>query len=132
MSDQNVELLRQGFEAVASGDFETWQAISRGRISPDFELRSVLLGRVFSGPRWAEEFQDEIRQAFDDFSLEVEELLDFGERVVAVVRVSGRGIGSGVPTAHQRAFVWTFDGSTATGAAQFASRAEALEAVRPA
>ena len=87
------------------------------------------LGRVFSGPRWVEEFQGEIRQAFDDFSLELEEILDYGQRVIVVIRVSGRGVGSGVPTSHQRAFVWTFDGTTAVRATQFPSKTEALEAV---
>jgi ketosteroid isomerase-like protein len=129
MSQENVEWLREGFQAAASGDANSWQVLSRDRISPNFEFRSVLLGRVFSGPRWAEEFLEEVQQVFDEFSLELEEVLDFGERVVVVVRVSGRGAGSGAPTAHQRAFVWTFDGTTAMEATQFPSKAEALEAV---
>ena len=129
MSQENVEFLRAGFQAVASGDSESWRDMSQSRISPNFEFRSVLLGQVFSGPRWAEEFREDIAQAFDDFALEVEEILDFGERVVVVVRVSGRGAGSGVPTAQQRGFVWTFDGDTAIAATQYPSKAEALEAV---
>ena len=129
MSQENVKFLREGFRAVASGDSDSWQVLSRSRISPNFEFRSVLLGQVFSGPRWAEEFQEEIRQAFDDFSLEVEEIVDLGEHVVVVVRVSGRGAGSGVPTAQQRGFVWTFDGTTAIAATQYPSKADALAAV---
>ena len=129
MSQSNVEFLREGFVAVASADSESFQALSQSRISPHFEFRSMLLGRVFSGPRWAEEFREDIGQAFDDFALEVEEIFDLGERVVVVVRVSGRGAESGVPTAQQRGFVWTFDGDMAIAATQYPSKAAALEAV---
>ena len=129
MSKENVEFLREGFQAVAGGDSESWRALSRSRISPNFEFHSVLLGRVFSGPHWAGEFREDIAQAFDDFALEVEEIVDLGERVVVVVRVSGRGKGSGAPTSRQRGIVWTFDGETAVSATQYPSKAEALEAV---
>ena len=94
MSKENVEFLREDFQAVASGDPESWRALSRSRISPNFEFHSVLLGRVFSGPHWAGEFREDIAQAFDDFALEVEEIVDLGERVVVVVRVFGRGKGA--------------------------------------
>jgi ketosteroid isomerase-like protein len=129
MSQANVEFLREGFRAVATGDAESWRALSQSRISPNFEFHSVLLGQVFSGPNWAQEFREDIAQAFDDFALEIEEILDLGERAVVVVRVSGRGKGSGAPTSRQRGFVWTFEGETAVSATQYPSKAEAMEAV---
>ena len=128
MSKANVEFLREGFRAVASGDAATWRALSQSRISPNFEFHSVLLGQVFSGPNWAQEFREDIAQAFDDFALEIEEILDFEERVVVVVKVSGRGKGSGAPTSRQRGFVWTFNCETAVSTTQYPSKAEALEA----
>jgi ketosteroid isomerase-like protein len=46
-----------------------------------------------------------------------------------VVRVAGRGGGSGVPVSQELAVVWTFEGDKAVRARSFTSRAEALEAV---
>ena len=46
-----------------------------------------------------------------------------------VMRMSGRGIGSGVPVTQEIAMVFTFLGRKAIHARAFPSRAEALEAV---
>ena len=60
---------------------------------------------------------------------EVQEAVDLGERVMIVLRMSGRGSRSGVPVAQEGALIVTFDGDTLVSAKSFASKAEALEAL---
>jgi len=59
--------------------------------------------------------------------LEIGELLDLGDHVLATSRVTGRGRGSGVPVAQRMWILWTFAGKRAVRAKSFASKAEALE-----
>jgi ketosteroid isomerase-like protein len=66
---------------------------------------------------------------FDDVHFELEELIDAGEQVVAVQRVSGRAKASGVATELRYAVVNTIrDGKVVSGR-EYWTRAEALEAV---
>ena len=72
------------------------------------------------------------RTGFDDFdelSFEPEELIDAGEQVVAVQRISGRAKASGIETELRYAVVYTIrDGKIVRGR-EYWERAEALEAV---
>jgi ketosteroid isomerase-like protein len=49
MSQENVELVRRGFEAWSRPDPEAFDAFFREHAAPDFEYRSRVLGRVFRG-----------------------------------------------------------------------------------
>jgi ketosteroid isomerase-like protein len=128
MSKQNVEFLRRGYEALERGDLDTFKALSRDRLGPEFEFHHVWDGRVFKGYEGTMEWLSDTRETWKDYKQEVEEILDLGEHVVVVLGISAEGAGSGVPVAQEFAVVWTFDGDTVVRARSFTSRAEALEA----
>jgi ketosteroid isomerase-like protein len=128
MSHQNVEFLRKGYEALQRRDIETFTALSRERLGPEFEFHHVWDGRVFKGFEGTQEWISDTRETWKDYSQELEELIDLGESVVVVLRISARGGGSGVPVAQELAVVWTFEGDKAVQARSFTSRDEALEA----
>jgi ketosteroid isomerase-like protein len=130
MSHENVEFLRQGYEALQRGDMETFKALSRDRLDPEFDFHSVWDGRVFKGFQGTEEWVSDTREVWEDYDQQMEEIIDLGENVVVVVRISARGGGSGVPVAQELAVVWTFEGDRAVRARSFTSRAEALESAR--
>jgi ketosteroid isomerase-like protein len=130
MSHENVEFLRQGYEALQRGDMETFKALSRDRLDPEFDFHSVWDGRVFKGFQGTEEWVSDTREVWEDYDQQMEEIIDLGENVVVVVRISARGGGSGVPVAQELAVVWTFEGDRAVRARSFTSREEALESAR--
>jgi hypothetical protein len=66
---------------------------------------------------------------FEDLALEPEELLDLGERLISVTRISGHGSGSGVPVNQFLFQVFTFRRGLVAKQEDFGSREEALEAV---
>ncbi|MGH2743442.1 MAG: nuclear transport factor 2 family protein [Pseudonocardiaceae bacterium] len=125
---RDVEFLREGYEALARGDMETFTALSRERLDPEFEFHHVWDGRVFKGFEGTMEWIADTRETWEDYSQEIAELVDVGENVVVVLRISARGGGSGVPVAQGLAVVWTFEDGKAIRARSFTSRAEALDA----
>jgi ketosteroid isomerase-like protein len=101
MSLENVELVRQLYEAAERRDLETLEMLG----SEEGEFHSVLAaseGRVFRGRQGIRDYFAAIDAAFGDWQPEIEELIDAGDdRVVALIHVSGRGKASGIPL-HQR------------------------------
>jgi ketosteroid isomerase-like protein len=125
MSD-HVEFLRSGYEALRQGDLETFKALARDRLDPDFEFHLVWDGRVLKGYEGTLEWLADTRETWEEYSQEVEEMIDLGEDVVVVLRLAARGAGSGVPVDQQLAVVWTFEGDRAVRARSFTSREAAL------
>ena len=125
----HVDFLREGYEALERGDLDTFQALARERLGPDFEFHLVWDGRVLRGFEGVREWIADTRDTWEDYSQVVEEIVDLGEHVVVVLRISGRGGESGVPVEQELAVVWTFDDERAVQARSFASRAEAFAAV---
>ena len=66
---------------------------------------------------------------WDDWEWEIEELIDCGDRVLTVMRQSGRGKGSGVHVEQQTFFVYTLRDGQIVRATILFDRAQALEAV---
>jgi ketosteroid isomerase-like protein len=126
---ENVEFLRSGYEALQRGDLESFTALARERLGPDFEFHHVWDGRVFKGFEGAMEWISDTRETWAEYSQEVEEIAELGEDdVLVVVRISGRGGGSGVPVAQELAVVWRFEDGMAVEARSYTSREEALAA----
>jgi ketosteroid isomerase-like protein len=104
MSQENVELVRRGFQSVEAfwsllDEYVVWDL----RESPAVDLHGVYGGRdaVIKASRhyWG---------TWDDYRLDAEELIDAGSSVVIVVHERGRGKGSGAPFEQRFAQVWTF------------------------
>lgn len=128
MSQADVDFLRKGYEALARGDMETFTTLSRERLGPEFEFHHVWDGQVLKGFEGTMEWIADTRETWEDYSQELEELIELGENVVVALRISARGGGSGVPVAQELAVVWTFEDGKAIQARSFTSRAEALAA----
>jgi ketosteroid isomerase-like protein len=125
-----IEFLRRGYEALQRGDLETFKELARERLDPNFEFHLVWDGRVLRGYEGTLEWLSDTRETWQDYRQDVEEIVDLGENVVVVLRLSARGSGSGVPVAQELAVVWTFEGEQAVCARSFSSAAEALESAR--
>jgi ketosteroid isomerase-like protein len=107
MSQENVEIVRALFDAWERGGLdaaaEFWD--------PQIDWRAVE-GAIddagpISGVDAMRAYLQEGLDLFDEVSLEPEELIDAGDQVVAVQRVSGRGKASGIETELRFAVVYT-------------------------
>ena len=130
MSKENVEIVRITYEALAQRDLDALEAVMREHVAPGFEFESVLAGQVYRGAQGARDLAADLWETVD-YVPAVEEIIDFGDRVVAVLRISGRGAGSGVPVSQEVAIVYTFKEGKIVRGKSFTSRAEALEAASP-
>jgi ketosteroid isomerase-like protein len=108
MSDGNAELVRVAVDAVNHRDLSTLDAI----FSDEAEFHSTFAaseGRVFRGRQGLRDYFVTLGEVFDDMGVEIEEITDAGEdRLVVVVRVTGRGRGSGVNVEQRNGQVWRF------------------------
>lgn len=133
MSEQNVEIVRQVFDAVARRDTAAVLALYDPELEWDHThgpFRQLMGGRaVYRGHdglrAWFREWYD----AWESVDAEIEELIDAGERVVSVLNYRGTGRVSGVEVEFTRmAGVWTIRAGRVVRAAWFGTRTEALEA----
>ncbi len=67
-----------------------------------------------------------VRGVYDRIAIEAEELVDAGATVVATVRQSGVGAGSGVPTGFGYFQAWTFSEGRVVRLENFRDRPEDL------
>jgi ketosteroid isomerase-like protein len=128
MSEENVEVVRACLEAWGLGgpDAATefldtrieWRA-AEGAPDDAGPIRGVDAMRAY-----AQDWLDD----FDELSFEAEELIDAGEQVVAVQRISGRAKASGIETELRYAVVYTIRGGKIVRGREYWERAEALEA----
>src|SRR5215203_5449446 len=105
MSQENVEIVRRHVEAYVAGDYET--ALAAYHPDAEFDARLRPEGTVYRGHEGIEEAMRVWVGAWDDWKLELDELLDAGDKVLAIGRESGRGKGSGVEINHQVFVVFT-------------------------
>jgi ketosteroid isomerase-like protein len=78
--------------------------------------------------RWLENWG----AAWADYSVEVEEFIDRGDRVVTVIRMNATGRGSGVAVERQDAMVWKLENGKAVRLDYYNNRAQALNAAEAA
>ena len=133
MSQENVEIVRQVFDAAAREDSATVLQLYAPTVEFD-STRSpgpnlVGEGRVYRGHdelrTFFQERSDHIKNITDD----CEELIDAGDQVVSVVVTRGRGRASEVEVTSPRyAAVWTIRNGKIVRVVWLPTRAEALEA----
>jgi ketosteroid isomerase-like protein len=127
MSEENVERLRHAFEQfMATGELS-------GDFAPDFvwdmsTFRGWPEQQIYPGIEGARQFLEEWRDAWEDWELEVEDMFDAGNDVVAVLRQRGRSKATGLPVDMHFAQVWTLRDGKQLRMRMYASPDEALEA----
>ena len=108
MSEDQVEQVRLAVDAVNRHDLPTVEEMA----SEEFEFYSTFAateGRAFRGRNGVRDYFEALDEVFDDMRIEIEEITDAGEdRIVVVVRVIGRGKGSGVNVEQRNGQVWRF------------------------
>ncbi len=130
MSRENVEVVSAMLETFErEGTHAAFEFAA-----PEFELTmpSIYPGpnRAFHGLAAAREALEDWIDSFEDFRAATEELIDAGDKVIAVVRESGRMRGSATRIDAPFTAVFAFDEQGRIARLDwFTDRAEALEAV---
>ncbi|MBA2342892.1 MAG: nuclear transport factor 2 family protein [Thermoleophilaceae bacterium] len=88
MSQENVEIAREAFDAVGRGDLDGFLAL----IDPGVEFTSLITEadrRSYSGHDGVRDWFTEVRQTFEDFEAGPEEIREVGDRLIVRLRVRG-------------------------------------------
>ena len=126
MSAENVEIVRLGYdEFLATG--ELVERIT----APEFVWdMSTFHGwperQTYEGPEGTREFLTDWVSAWEDWRLEVRELIDAGDDVVAILHQSGRSKTTGLEVDMDFAQVWTIKDGKQTRMRMYADPDEAL------
>ena len=129
MSEENVEVIRRGYEAFNRGDLDatvadfapTFEYVATGAI-PGFE-------GVFRGPEGWKGLLSGFFDEFHDPHVEIRDLREAGEdHVLALATYGGRGKQSGAEASWDMWQLWTVREGKVVGGQGFTGREEALEA----
>jgi ketosteroid isomerase-like protein len=129
MSQENVALVRRGYEAFNRGDLDGMFA----EAAPAFEYLATGVvpgaGGVYHGPEEFRRFLERWWGEFDESRTDVHELTAAGDRVLASLTFRGRGRQNGAEANWSLWQLWTLrDGKFVRGQG-FTSREAALDAV---
>jgi ketosteroid isomerase-like protein len=109
VSSERIERIEALLESyLRSGE------VAPGIVAPDLEIRQassiVDTAGTFRGPGAIDEVLGELRESFDNLRFEPEQFAEApGGEVVVIVRVLGRGRGSGIEIDNRIAWVGTFN-----------------------
>jgi hypothetical protein len=123
MSRENVEIVRRGYDAYDQGDIDAVLET----FHPDIEWKQVEQPNAVHGhsgvlrawEEWSEPFEEDLRA-------EVQELIDAGDQVVAVVRHRGSGRESGIEVDMRTYLVYTVSEGKVVRMVEYLTKEEAL------
>jgi ketosteroid isomerase-like protein len=127
MPEERVEVARQLIELFNRGDREGLKEI----ITDDAEivpLRAALEGTVYRGPNALDDFWAAIDESWETVEMDIDEISEHGDRVLAVGRLRGRARETGMELDSPMAWVATFDEGKVASIRTYVNVAEAREA----
>jgi ketosteroid isomerase-like protein len=126
VSREKVEVVRAIYDAFNRGDTEAILELVDPAVS--VEDRAVIDGATYEGRDGALRFLAFQAEAFNAQSVELEELVDTTDEIVAVIRLRGEGPRSGVPLEGRFSHVWEVAGGMVRRLRVYVTKQEALEA----
>ena len=137
MSQQNVEAVRRGYEAMEEylqdpGDLSS---IPTGFLDPEIEWRGPRefpdLAEPHHGHDGVRRYLETLFEAIEDYQMSPEEFIDAGDdQVLVFSREGGRGLGSGAEVyTHPTGHLWTLRNGKAIRMQSYWERSDALQAV---
>jgi uncharacterized protein len=130
MSQENVDAVKAGFDALRRGDVEDLLE----RIHPEFEFTTPPALSVepdtYRGEEGVRRYFDSFYEVMDEVQFVPDEFIEAGERVVVPVTLRARGKETGLEV-EQRIFqVWSVRDGLASRVEVFATLEEAMDAAR--
>lgn len=132
MSRENIETLRQGYDALSRGQLPAALALLDPAVQVEdheWSLGSPVTRRGHDGFL---EILSTVNEGFEDVLYTPEEFTDLGEQVLVRARRTGRGSASGAAVEEQQFHVFDFEGGRIVRFRSFLNGDKALEAIGPA
>ena len=129
--EENVEIVRRGYEALNGGDLEGALALfdPEVEVRPGVDVPDFDFSDVYHGPEGFLQFHAKMSEAWDELRWEPEEYIPAGDDVVVVfIRFRGVGRSSGVPVEQPIGHVCTMRDGKLVKHVTFWDRQKALEA----
>jgi ketosteroid isomerase-like protein len=131
MSQENVEIVRKVFDAVARRDTAAVLALYDPEVVVDgshSELAGLLGRSVWRGHEGLRSFDREWREVFENVETECDELIDAGEQVISVSKYHVRGRAGIEVSGSARGGIWTIRDGKVSRLMWFDTRDDAIEA----
>jgi ketosteroid isomerase-like protein len=127
MSQENVEIVRAIYEALNRGDWDA--AFLNAHANFELTLQRSPNAGTHRGRQKVQSVLEDQQAAFDDAVMELEQLIESGDRVVAIVRTRMRPKGTSAEFEIRNGFVWTIREGEVVSVRGFPEPEKALEAV---
>jgi ketosteroid isomerase-like protein len=128
MSQQNDELVRRALDAFNRRELEAFLAF----LDPDVEFTAYSMqlegGDPYRGHEGVRAWWENILAVYPDFSVEIEDVREFGDLTITRLRMNGRGVESGAAMDQEVWQVVRIREGQGTVVRFFGSEVDALEA----
>jgi ketosteroid isomerase-like protein len=127
VSQENVETLRKGFDALNRGELAGILAF----VDPDFETvvppELSAEPSAYRGHEGVRRYFESFSEAMRDICFNADHIWDAGDAVVVALRLTAKGKETGIAVEQQVGQVWTIQEGRAVRVENFVSVEEALE-----
>jgi ketosteroid isomerase-like protein len=127
MSEEHVEIVREAHQRFSETGQPIWDRIDADTEVFDYDIPDAR--NPYRGAAGVAEWLADFAAAWDSYAMEVERVIDAGDRVVSLFRIRAVGAGSGAAVKRGDGMVWTFRGDKLARLDYFNDQDEALEAV---
>jgi len=126
MSEENVEIVREAHERFTQTGEPIWERIDADTEVFDHDIPDAK--NPYRGVAGVTEWLSDFAAAWESYGMEVERVIDTGDRVVSLFRIRAVGVGSGVPVERGDAMVLKFRDGKLARLDYFNGQRNALEA----
>jgi ketosteroid isomerase-like protein len=128
VSERRFRAVRAVYEAVNRRDLDAMVAGAPADFVMTLQEIDPSAATELRDPEEVRRHLEDFFDSFETLETEVEELVEVGDSVIAVVRHRALGRESQVEVERREAHLWTFEGAQAVALAEYATREEALRA----
>ncbi len=129
MSEQNVDLARHGYEALAAGEIERVLELLDPDVLVEVHTGRPDLPETLHGHAGFLENLMGLTEVFEDIEIEPEEFIDLEDNLVVPISTIGRGRASGIKVENRVVHIWTIRDGKAIRFRVYGTRREALAAL---
>jgi ketosteroid isomerase-like protein len=132
MSQENVEIIRSGYELYEAGDFDAVARLfSQAAEMPDAGGLGVggTAAGTRRGPEGFRQATEDALEAFENYRVFAEDFIDAGDAVIVPVLISGRGRVSAAQLEMHLVHLWVVRDGKVVGGEVHRTVEDALEAV---
>lgn len=127
MSQENVEIVEEGHDRFTKTGQPMWERIDPGVEVFDHDIPDA--SNPYRGLDGVAKWLGDFAESWDSYAMDLERVIDLGDRAVSLFRITAVGAGSGLEVTRGDAMVWTFRSGKLVRLEYYNDQQQALEAV---